>query len=715
MTTAAVARASEPWRLEGRTPGRVLLVLVSWGTLLFGAVYPWAYVPLLSAAVIVGLFGWLSATAEQKAEAMPVLIALLFVAVVVVIQLIPLPVAWVARLSGAADGLLREYDLAYGMARAAGDQPWHAMSISPAATARALGFLIALGVFLAGCMVLLPRMSMVWLVHRLVALGVAVAIFGILQRLTFNERIYWVWTPVNVASNTFGPFVNRNHFATWMLMLSALTSGYFCGLLAEAASPASKSWRDRAAWLSSSRTNEIVLAGCGLVLMLLSIVWTLSRSGIAAAMTSGILVSMGSMLRLEGIRRFVGAGSVIAALAVAVFWRGTGDVIEWFGRTSSLAWRFQLWQDTWPIVRDFPWWGTGLNTYGVSTLLYPMTDDNWHPNEAHSDYLQLLSEGGVVLMVAVLAAVTTITWRVYRVFRQPQRTLTRWIRIGAVSGLVAVAIQESVDFGLQMPGNATMFVVLLAIALHDGRLRMRPVSPVSPSPSPVWIAQSRARRTSVATGMAVVALIAAGCGTPPTRTDVLVVRNGVKAQYHETTGRLRLLEFDADKNGTADSIAHMDGARVLFIEVDADEDGKVDRWDYYTPERKIEKTGLARARDGKLDTWIVEGSNGAVERVEVSTHRDGVPNRVEYYDAGRLMRSEEDTNADGRIDKWETYSLLPGGNPSNPFAYAVATAAFDFSARGRPERRFVYSPTGGIARVESDPDGRGTFVTIATR
>jgi hypothetical protein len=189
----------------------------------------------------------------------------------------------------------------------------------------------------------------------------------------------------------------------------------------------------------------------------------------------------------------------------------------------------------------------------------------------------------------------------------------------------------------------------------------------------------------------------------------------VKAQYHETTGRLQLLEFDTDKNGAADSIAHMDGARVLFIEVDDNEDGKVDRWDYYTPEREIEKTGFARAGDGKLDTWIVQGSNGLVERVEVSTRRDGVANRVEYYDAGRLIRSEEDTNADGRIDKWETYRLLPGGSPSNPFAYAVATAAFDFSSRGWPERRFIYSPTGEIARVEVDPDGRGTFVATSTR
>jgi hypothetical protein len=47
MTAIAAARVTASWRFEGRTPGRLLLLLVAWGTLLFGAVNPWAYVPLL--------------------------------------------------------------------------------------------------------------------------------------------------------------------------------------------------------------------------------------------------------------------------------------------------------------------------------------------------------------------------------------------------------------------------------------------------------------------------------------------------------------------------------------------------------------------------------------------------------------------------------------------------------------------------------------------
>jgi len=45
--------------------------------------------------------------------------------------------------------------------------------------------------------------------------------------------------------------------------------------------------------------------------------------------------------------------------------------------------------------------------------------------------------------------------------------VTYWIRVGATTGLVAIAAQAFVEFSLQMPGNAALCVVLLAIALHE--------------------------------------------------------------------------------------------------------------------------------------------------------------------------------------------------------------------------------------------------------
>lgn len=152
----------------------------------------------------------------------------------------------------------------------------------------------------------------------------------------------------------------------------------------------------------------------------------------------------------------------------------------------------------------------------------------------------------------------------------------------------------------------------------------------------------------------------------------------------------------------------MDGTRIQRIEVDEDEDGKVDRWEFYDSNRRLERTGFSRQRNGVLDAMAFYADGGQVERVEISTRGDGSFNRVEFYRLESLARVEEDTNGDGRIDKWETYTADPGGRPDH--SPSIATASFDDSFRGTPSRRLVYLPGGtGVLRVEVDPDGDGTF------
>jgi hypothetical protein len=181
-----------------------------------------------------------------------------------------------------------------------------------------------------------------------------------------------------------------------------------------------------------------------------------------------------------------------------------------------------------------------------------------------------------------------------------------------------------------------------------------------------------------------------------------------RAEYDPATGRLRRLAYDANRNGRNDAVSIMDGTRILRIELDLDENGKVDRWDFYREDRTLDKVGLSRLNDGVMDSQAFYGADGTLQRIEVSTGRDGRFNRVEFYEAGALVRSEEDASGDGRPDKWETYRPNPGAPAGEP-AYAIASAAFDDTGRGTPQRRFVYGHKGQIARVEVDPDGDGQF------
>ncbi|HET7206346.1 MAG TPA: hypothetical protein VFI95_07175, partial [Terriglobales bacterium] len=52
-------------------------------------------------------------------------------------------------------------------------------------------------------------------------LGFVVSVFGILQHLTFNGKLYWFRT-MHYGGIPFGPYVNRNHFAGFVELIAPL-------------------------------------------------------------------------------------------------------------------------------------------------------------------------------------------------------------------------------------------------------------------------------------------------------------------------------------------------------------------------------------------------------------------------------------------------------------------------------------------------------------
>jgi hypothetical protein len=180
-----------------------------------------------------------------------------------------------------------------------------------------------------------------------------------------------------------------------------------------------------------------------------------------------------------------------------------------------------------------------------------------------------------------------------------------------------------------------------------------------------------------------------------------------KATYDKTSGRLRELTFDANKNGKIDTWTEMDGNRPLRSRIDSNEDGAIDRWEYYDQAGKLEKVGFSRKGDGKADAWAFSTASGSIERIEVSSTSDEARiDRWEFYDVsatpgsegtGPLLRVEEDTNNDGRRDKWERYE---NG--------VVRFAEFDENHDGRPDRRLTYRDA-ELILIESAPDAAGNY------
>ena len=129
------------------------------------------------------------------------------------------------------------------------------------------------------------------------------------------------------------------------------------------------------------------------------------------------------------------------------------------------------WVDAWSVAREFPLAGTGLNTYWAAALFYQHHEMAYFFAQAHNDYLQLAAEGGLLVTVPAIVCLFVFVRDVRARCAERAATPRSGFAPGAVASLIAIAFQETVEFSLQMPGNAALFAVVCAIALH------RPVTP----------------------------------------------------------------------------------------------------------------------------------------------------------------------------------------------------------------------------------------------
>jgi O-antigen ligase len=450
-------------------------LLITWGVLAFGAVYQWAYFPLAAGATVLGIVLWKGTTNPYQGLPRPILLALGAAAAGVAFQLIPLPSGARVAISPATDTLLRTIDLTFAAAMVNGTRLTHPLSIDPAATWRALLVLVSLAVLLMGLVPFLGRYGVRTLVAPIVALGVAVAIIGIVQKALLGDgaatgmRIYGVWQPRYLLTTPFGPFVNRNHFAGWMLLVLPFTVACFLGAAEHGLITRRGAWRERLLWLSSPRGGQLQLMALAVLIMGLSLVMSQSRSGV---MCVTLAMAAGAMAALRRHRSYTSRLAIVGALTLllvlSVMWSDVRVMDRFAFRVDdSIRLRQDIWSVTARIIRDFPLTGTGLNTFGTATLAYQVSHLDMHYAEAHNDYLQLAAEGGVLLSAPLLAAVVFTIGIIWRRFDEGGgRSESFWPRLGAVTGLMAVALQSLVDFSLQMPGTAVLFVVFLAMALH---------------------------------------------------------------------------------------------------------------------------------------------------------------------------------------------------------------------------------------------------------
>ena len=302
---------------------------------------------------------------------------------------------------------------------------------------------------------------------RLLAwIGFACAIVSLAQRATAPGTVLWKWTVPDPRAAPFGPFVDRNQLATWLVLTISLVAGYLA-MRVRAHMTDRMRHGAHAVVVALSDGGALAMLGC-LTAMLITLAATLSRSGFVALVAAAVV---GTSLSRRDHKRGLWVGAAVAAALVAVAaWLNVQSLAQRITTTLSTpdpdtVGRLTIWRDTLRIVRAFPVFGTGRRH--VCRRDVPLPADR--------------AAGAVQPCPQRISAAPDRRGRDHAGHRVRRRRPARarracglagdrgphrYIRIGACAALAAVAVQSIWETGLRAPANLLLAAILAALAVR---------------------------------------------------------------------------------------------------------------------------------------------------------------------------------------------------------------------------------------------------------
>ena len=345
--------------------------------------------------------------------------------------------------------------------------PWNAISADPYQTRFVVLQLLAL----TTCLTLLYRycrteLRINVLIHAIIAVAVASALFGILRQTVQHQPGFVL--PRTLPGLGYGQFLNKNHFAYLMEMALGLSLGM--GVV------------------NGLKRERVIIYLALLLPIWTGLVLSISRGGILAmvaqVMVASILLTSRSLnpeLKGESVGpersrlvRIALLVSLVAIILVGTVWVGGDRLVSTFSaartefspdpdRLLAGATRNEIWRASWKMFTAHPILGVGLGGYWIAITAYHDASGTMTPQQAHNDYLELLTSGGLIGFAIGI-------WFVVALFRSIRTNLfardrfQRAICFAALLGITGVAVHSLVDFGLHLLVNAFVFIALVMLA-----------------------------------------------------------------------------------------------------------------------------------------------------------------------------------------------------------------------------------------------------------
>jgi O-antigen ligase len=321
---------------------------------------------------------------------------------------------------------------------------------------------------------LLSRKELLNKTVKIVAgLAITIAFFAILQKFTSPDLIFWFRSAANATP--FGPWVNRNHYAGFMGLLFPLALTLFFYYRPNLSNQ--RSFRARAvAIFSSPGSNIHFFLGFSVVLILSSIVIGLSRGGIIA--TNLALFFFLILLTKKSIHYGKTSFLVLfGGVLLAVTWFGWEPILTRFNasitETGSIVFvRWHLWKDCVPLIKDFLLTGSGFGTFIHIFPQYNTLPTSLIFHHAHNDYIELLTNGGLIGFLLVAWFVITIVYNGFKSLSKRREQYSVLLIIGGLTSIFSLLVHSITDFNMHNGANGLYFFFLCGVLISAGNTRI---------------------------------------------------------------------------------------------------------------------------------------------------------------------------------------------------------------------------------------------------
>ncbi|NWF75702.1 MAG: O-antigen ligase family protein [Nitrospirae bacterium] len=427
----------------------ILLIILIFSVISFGAVEIWSLTIVEFSIFTVFIFYLIviiqykyanqNPEREQVKEEKYLLIVLLGFIAYILIQTLPMPAPFLRFISPKSYEIYSFYSV----------EKVPSMSISLYTYKTKFEFVRSLSYFVFLILIIQSirnRMSLERMLKIMCYFGFALAVFAIIQKATWNGKIYWL-RELTTGGTPFGPFVNRNHYAGLMGMLIPLSLGLA---------------------LTRERFARKILFGFLGLIMAVSLFLSLSRAGIISFFAGVSIFTLFLFWNKLRRKKVLVIPVFLFILFLYLLYLGIDPVIDRFYQTDiTKEARFKLWSETMSAFKDFYLTGSGMGTFIYLYPLYSKESFSTIYDHAHNDYIEFMLECGVI---GILLFLLLLYFYIRILLKTDWDSKSGIINLSLLASVITIAVHSFFDFNLHIPSNALLLSAIIGISVANSRI-----------------------------------------------------------------------------------------------------------------------------------------------------------------------------------------------------------------------------------------------------